>query len=537
MIRSDSTAGFYGKLPSHGDFLSRRLPRQFIELWDQWLQGGLAASREQLGRDWLDTFLVSPIWQFALAPGLCGDHAWAGVMMPSVDRVGRYFPLTLAAKVNDSQIAQLFEPSCGWFEALSNLALSTLEYDFDLPGFDERLESMRPCDFLPPGSVQTGSIVIPTSSARLAFQFQLDSEQETPQAFAELGDKLRERFLAQCSYWRLAGSDDTKSILLLCEGLPPIDAYVGFLNGAWPQRGWQFSSYRLSGIARANTPSTVSPVSPDIVASLGASQLFAENDGGHNDKTIPTMTIQSASLSTPASPQWQSCGLTVVGLRRKHNEDAILERSDVGLWAVADGMGGHSAGDVASQTLVSALAEIPRIDDLEHYSEQVASCLHTVNRDLVQLARSRGKGQIIGSTVVVLIISGMQFRYLWAGDSRLYRYRQGTLEQLTADHSLYNEAISQGLAPTDGSLEQGRGNVITRAVGADLHLQIDCGEGNIEAQDLFILCSDGLDKELAHADIAALCSKGSASEITHNLIREAEARGGRDNISVIVVKL
>lgn len=530
MNRLDYPAGFYGKLPSHGDFLSRRLPRQFIEPWDEWLQGGLAASREQLGREWLNIFLVSPIWQFALSPGLCGDDAWAGVMMPSVDRVGRYFPLTLAAKVNDYPLAKLYDPLCGWFEILSQLALSTLEYKFDLQAFDEQLGHVHLSDFLPAQPGQSHTVMAAASSVRQAFKFELDHERDTPQAFTELGENLSNRFLSRCSYWRSAAYEDAKSTLLLCEGLPPIDAYVGFLNGAWPQRGWEISSTRLTGSVPAEAGNDSHR--PSAVPEAGADQPIYVDDYRKSENT-------SAAIIAPSPPPPEdntSFGLSVVGLRRKLNEDAILERYDAGMWAVADGMGGHSSGDVASQALVAALAEIPCIEDLEHYSEQVASCLHAVNRDLLALAQSRGIGQLIGSTIVVLLISGQQFRYLWAGDSRLYRYRQGMLEQLTCDHSLYNESISQGLSPTDGSLEEGRGNVITRAVGADLQLQLDCGQGEIEAQDIFILCSDGLDKELAHEDIAALCREGSAREITQSLIHEAENRGGRDNISVIVVK-
>lgn len=535
MSSHNYAAGFYGKLPSHGDFLSRRLPRQFVEPWDQWLQGGLAASREQLGKNWLNTFLISPIWQFALAPGLCGGDAWAGVMIPSVDRVGRYFPLTLAAKVNDCQLTRLFDSECGWFDALTKLALSSLEYEFDLQAFDEQLEGLYLSDYLhEPQSVSFCKPVLPASSARMAFQFQLDREQATADAFIELGKKLSSRFLAQCSYWRSEANEDP--ILLLCEGLPPIDAYVGFLNGVWPERGWQFSSSRLDGSIA--TEATNAPLQSVLgVAAEGSfNQVFSVNQSGKNEG-ITVNKIEPAANEINTVSRWDSCGLSEVGLRRKLNEDAVLERCDDGMWAVADGMGGHSAGDVASQALVAALSQIPRIDDLEHYCEQVASCLHTVNRDLVQMAENRGNGSIIGSTIVVLLISGRQFRYLWAGDSRLYRFRQGILEQLTSDHSLYNESISQGLQPMDGSLEEGRGNIITRAIGAELQLQLDYGQGDIAAEDIFILCSDGLDKELAHADIAALCSSGSASEISRSLVCEAEARGGRDNISVIVIKI
>ena len=89
-------AGFYGKVPTRGDFVSRRLPWTFVDPWDRWLQGGLACSRDQLGDAWLEVYLTSPVWRFALTPGVCGDAGWIGIVLPSVDRVGRYFPLTVA---------------------------------------------------------------------------------------------------------------------------------------------------------------------------------------------------------------------------------------------------------------------------------------------------------------------------------------------------------------------------------------------------------------------------------------------------------
>lgn len=534
MSRPDFAAGFYGKLPSHGDFLSRRLPRQFIEPWDQWLQGGIAASREQLGAGWLDTFLFSPIWQFGLAPGLCGDDAWAGVLMPSVDKVGRYFPLTLAAKVPSNQLTALFDPDCGWFDALSELALSSLEYQFDLQRFDADLERLRPGDFLPARPERTQASPLLPGSAKTALHFQLAHGGETPRAFAELGDMLKDRFLARGSIWRSSVSEDEKPSLLLCEGLPPLDAYVGFLNGQWPRHGWQFTSAKVKQ-------------EPALAAEPpGAPAKQVEKtppETGQGEATSPANVDPAAyfkileSALQAQSSQRQSFGLSVVGMRRKLNEDAILLRHDAGLWAIADGMGGHSAGDVASRALVEALARVPAVDDLEHYGEQVAAGLQAVNRQLLALAKQRGNAGIIGSTIVVLLIAGKQFGYLWAGDSRLYRYRQGALKQLTLDHSLYNEAISQGLLPEDGSLEAGRGNVITRAVGADTQLQLDWGQGELCPGDLFILSSDGLDKELSHDDIAGFCGDGTVESIVRNLIEEAERRGGRDNISVIAVRV
>lgn len=535
MSNAEFIAGFYGKLPSHGDFVSRRLPRTFIEAWDQWLQGCIASSNEQLGNDWLDTFLFSPLWRFGLSSGICGDDAWAGVLMPSVDKVGRYFPLTVASKVNANQLKQLFLPDCGWFEAISQLALSSLEYEFDLQEFDKQLQELCLNDFLNDQSTEVCINKLNPASAKSAFRFEMETVRETEQAFVQLGEKLKERYLNRCSYWCATDSESSGASLLICEGLPPIDAYVGFLTGNWPQVGWQFSSCQLAKHTDSATVDqnlqvfevTKLDIMPDQDKTINASMM--------NTKTVIEQKCEM-DVRPNAHSKYQSFGMSVVGLRRKLNEDAILQRGEAGLWAVADGMGGHSAGDVASRLLVDTLAKIPPVDDLEFFSEQVASNLHVVNRKLLQLAKSRGSGHIIGSTIVLLLISGQQFEYLWAGDSRLYLYRQGKLEQLTLDHSLYNESISQGLSPQDGSLEQGRGNIITRAVGADSQLQLDCGQGEIEQGDLFILSSDGLDKELSHADIAQLCGNGTVEEITRNLIKEAESRGGRDNISVIVIK-
>lgn len=120
--------GWYGKIPSLGDFASRRLPQSFITAWDAWLQHGLAASRARFGERWIDLYLTSPIWRFALMPGVCTEEAWAGILMPSVDKVGRYFPLTLALSLEPRSATALNIFSAqAWFASLENLALSTLD--------------------------------------------------------------------------------------------------------------------------------------------------------------------------------------------------------------------------------------------------------------------------------------------------------------------------------------------------------------------------------------------------------------------------
>lgn len=131
MTTQRDAAGFFGKVPSHGDFVARRLPAAFIEPWDAWLQAGMAHSRAQLGDAWLPTYLNSPIWRFALGAGVCGPQAWTGVMMPSVDRVGRYFPFTIACEVDGTGT-----PAPAWYAALEDLALSALETGFSLQDCD-----------------------------------------------------------------------------------------------------------------------------------------------------------------------------------------------------------------------------------------------------------------------------------------------------------------------------------------------------------------------------------------------------------------
>ena len=131
-VERAAVAGWYGKLPALGDFASRRLPASFVALWDEWLQRSIAASRDQLGERWLGIYLKSPMWRFALMPRVCGPTFWTGVMMPSVDRVGRYFPLTLALPLAPAfDVLGLVTGAHAWFDAIEQIALATLRADFD----------------------------------------------------------------------------------------------------------------------------------------------------------------------------------------------------------------------------------------------------------------------------------------------------------------------------------------------------------------------------------------------------------------------
>jgi protein phosphatase len=234
--------------------------------------------------------------------------------------------------------------------------------------------------------------------------------------------------------------------------------------------------------------------------------------------------------------RWSSASRTDVGMVRKLNEDTVLDLPEVGLWMVADGMGGHAAGDFASGAIVSALARIPPPTSLGDLLVEVRQRLQIVNRQLIEEARIR-REQVIGSTVVALLAFGSHGVVVWAGDSRAYQYRSGELTQLTRDHSQVEELVRLGLLAPDGVDGHPAANVITRAVGVADYLELDSEMFALEEDDTYLLCSDGLYRELDHDAIKACLAPDDCRQSSDMLIESALARRARDNISVIVVRI
>lgn len=257
---------------------------------------------------------------------------------------------------------------------------------------------------------------------------------------------------------------------------------------------------------------------------------------GWTDADKTAIPMKGTGIGKPPETRWTSHGLSVVGNRRKINEDAFLNRPDLGLWVVADGMGGHLAGDVASRTIVESLAGIEASGDLDTLVEQVFTQLRQVNAELHRLGNERMGGQVVGSTVVVFLSDGREGVAIWAGDSRLYRYRRGGLEQLTRDHSLLDEMVRSGLLEGGNAAEQTNSNIITRAIGAEAGIELDALRFRMEEGDAFVLCSDGLTKELSAGEIAARLHFGTCADSAQALVDAALHKLGRDNISVVVVR-
>ncbi|MEM6638791.1 MAG: protein phosphatase 2C domain-containing protein [Pseudomonadota bacterium] len=230
---------------------------------------------------------------------------------------------------------------------------------------------------------------------------------------------------------------------------------------------------------------------------------------------------------------WRSAGSTDVGRVREVNEDTYLDAPDVGLWVVADGMGGHAAGDVASGLIVRALKDVVLHDDGDAFIDDVERRLTEVNRLLYE--RSVTLERTMGSTVVAVLAHRTSFVVLWAGDSRVYRRSSKGFQQITRDHSQVEELVALGEITRDDARDHPLANVITRAVGGARKLRLEACMEPLQDGDRLLICSDGLFKDLDDDDLNRLLAEGNARESCGLLIDAALDRGGGDNITAIVV--
>ena len=222
------------------------------------------------------------------------------------------------------------------------------------------------------------------------------------------------------------------------------------------------------------------------------------------------------------------------GRVRSLNEDRVLVEPAAGLWLVADGMGGHNAGEVASGEIVAQLGTMGVPSSASDQHARFVDRLNRANLALQDYSR-RHHGATVGSTVAALLIHGDQYRCLWLGDSRVYRARRGTLEQLSRDHSEVQELLDQGILTAEEAKGFAGRNVITRAVGVDVTLDIDLALGTVETGDCYVLCSDGLTAHCSDADILDAVSGRMAQPACDLMIETTLERGGTDNVSVVVV--
>ncbi len=221
--------GLFGKLPAHGDFIERNLVRSFTTPWDDWLQRGLASSREIVGSNWLDFYLTSPVWRFFLSNGCVDSGAWAGVLLPSVDSVGRYFPLTFSLPVTESSNPHLFlMKNATWYEALEDIAIACLQQNFDA---DDTLLQLKNINVQ--AAFGTEQVTTNTNNGWIF----TSSDNELSSNYAHLLQQLQNTTTTSSpesqSLWWNRASSNRNSALINCRGLPNAQQFSFMLSGKW----------------------------------------------------------------------------------------------------------------------------------------------------------------------------------------------------------------------------------------------------------------------------------------------------------------
>ncbi len=492
-VLNDVEVGFYGKLPSHGDFLRRRATDAFVGPWDAWLQQGIAASRSALGDRWLDVYLTSPAWRFVCAAGACGPAPVVGVLVPSIDRVGRYFPLTVVAELPpDVPVVTVVTRTLSFFEAAERLLVDTLaaeEVDFDR--FDAGVADLgRALAALAlPSEVvlDEAAVDILKGGTQAHWQLPIDATGQLASTFEQLLSFQLSVMYDPLVLWWTEGSAIVEPSCTIGAGLPPATTFGAFLDGDWSQHRWR------------SVPALV------------------------NRTPLPDDT----SLADLVTLRFRSAAATEVGRVRHSNQDAFLERPEVGVWVVADGLGGHRDGEIASREVCDALADLVPPSGFDELVEAASDRLQQVNDHLLRGAARSAHDDRCGSTVVALLARGTRCAILWAGDSRVYRWREGRLERLTRDHSV---------AEADPVTGRQEAHAITRAVGVAPTLTLDMHRSDLRAGDRFILCSDGLTRIVTDAQVQEWMAAQDLRAIVDGLIGLAMDGGAPDNVTVLVVE-
>jgi len=232
-MSSETLTGIFGKLPAHGDFVHRNLPPDFVNIWDEWLQHYIATSQEQLGESWLNIYLTSPIWRFVMSEGVIDKHSWAGFILPSVDRVGRYFPFSTITQIpSNVNPLEFFSTHTAWFEGAEEVALQALNGDMVIDEYMDEIKSIEPeyHSGYVRGSVPTGNAVI----TNMEFE-----EQSATSMFPYMLDSCLLSSVNSYSAWSTAGSEYVEPCFFTTQGLPPLSGIAAMIDGDWLGRNWQ----------------------------------------------------------------------------------------------------------------------------------------------------------------------------------------------------------------------------------------------------------------------------------------------------------
>jgi type VI secretion system protein ImpM len=379
-----ATVGFFGKLPCRGDFLRRRVRDDFIGVWDEWLQRCLSESREALGDSWLDAYLASPMWRFVLSEGVCGTGAYAGVLVPSVDRVGRYFPMTIVAQWDSS--ASAIDVACGaaaWFEAIETLAAEALETS-DLDAFDAKVSQAVALIDVEAGEESAwlrdvlGRANFPHAVAQ--WHVPLASADSLQRAINALAVREIERTLRPLSLWWSDGSDAVAPSWLCARGLPEPKSFAAMLCGRWDSHDWR----------------SVAPGGSRFVSAL-------------EEETGPVVQITASHEAV--TRDWGSAQATT----------HFVSRPEIELWGV---IASPASGAAAAQAIADGLHGIEDAASLTVIAERVRTALEAIRAELARKSGGDALAWEPGLGAIVFVARGADCALIFAGPVQAIRCRE-----------------------------------------------------------------------------------------------------------------
>ncbi|WJH41160.1 type VI secretion system-associated protein TagF [Aliirhizobium terrae] len=483
--------GFFGKLPTHGDFVSTGFSRSVQDALDAWLQTGLAKAQHHFGERWEKDFRAMPAWRFIVERGLWGPMTMAGVIVPSRDRVGRSFPLVVATQLHD--FAGDSRKLClddTWFIALEGIAETSAQRDFELDAFTanlKRLRSLRPGDF----------------------DFDDERGRGKPKAAA---------------FWWRFDPDDRQTKGFRSNGVPqPVDFLELVMAGAAP------------AVPEAAAPQPIQPAripsqsieietveEPDIPIDFDLEEMMA---AAHADLAL-LLNPQQEPASTPTIPisptasfRLSDSHATHPGTRLSINADAVLVRAEPAIFAVADGLGDGSDAVEASRATIALLSDTAPQDSIETLVQDIKGKLGRAHGLLQSTAASKGITPPCASIVALAAVED-RFALVWAGDTRGYLVRDGMMRCITRDH------VSIGLRRS-----------LSRAIGLQGQLSPEVLIDTLQDGDRFLLCSNPLARTISERIIAELLLSLDVEEAAERLVQEALIANCRDNVSAVVIDI
>jgi type VI secretion system protein ImpM len=514
--------GFFGKLPCNGDFIQHNVQQEWLEVWDQWQQSCVFESRQSLQGEWLEAYLSGPIWRFVLGEGACGSGAYAGVIVPSVDRVGRYFPLTLVRQLdsgwNPLDVAVCWAP---WFEALEHCVITALDqHDLRLDDFVAQINRIEdPLALAVPTHIggelfQNGGF--PSASAQ--WQIGLQSAEHLQLDLAVLAYREIYRHLRPVTLWWTSGASRVQPSWLLSRGLPSARSFAAMLDGRWRGTDW----------AQAN-PAAVAAMAAAAPQPQATPGVVPPGDGPNFMAPPPNMPIYSAP-AVPAAPAVAQPAPLAQSLDARArlpttrpsdvegNLAAFVVRPDIGLWAVIAPNGDTPVN--ATRTVADALQDVGPAATLTLLAESVRAILLRVSQHIAEES-ARNPARPAGlANVLAMVKSAGECAYISAGDAQVLRVRGGVTQPMI------------GAQPA--SARDARSDLISLVASAPTGAPDPCGSSDLDhlpvvydraaAGDIWLL---GGSRDASQAATAVFSNGADAGASMERVVREFSAQAGR----------